>query len=83
LPQPTPNSTPSPVLSTEPARQSAAISAPEHNPLARAPGALGPMLDVHPPHEVTHTWKDFFIHIATIVVGLLIAIGLEQSEMSQ
>ena len=41
------------------------------------------MLDVHPPHEVTHTWKDFFIHIATIVVGLLIAIGLEQSEMSQ
>ena len=36
------------------------------------------MLDVHPPHEPTHTWKDFFIHIATIVVGLLIAIGLEQ-----
>ena len=37
------------------------------------------MLDVHPPHEATHTWKDFFIHIATIVVGLLIAVGLEQS----
>jgi hypothetical protein len=37
------------------------------------------MLDVHAPHEVLHTWKDFFIHIATIVVGLLIAIGLEQS----
>jgi hypothetical protein len=37
------------------------------------------MLDVHPPHEAAHTWKDFFIHIATIVVGLLIAIGLEQS----
>jgi len=37
------------------------------------------MLDVHPPHETTHTWKDFFIHIATIVVGLLIAIGLEQT----
>ena len=36
------------------------------------------MLDVHPPHEATHTWKDFFIHIATIVVGLLIAVGLEQ-----
>jgi len=36
------------------------------------------MLDVHPPHEAAHTWKDFFIHIATIVVGLLIAIGLEQ-----
>jgi hypothetical protein len=36
------------------------------------------MLDVHPPHEAAHTWKDFFIHIATIVVGLLIAVGLEQ-----
>ncbi|MES2392286.1 MAG: hypothetical protein V4555_11640 [Acidobacteriota bacterium] len=37
------------------------------------------MLDVHPPHEASHTWRDFFIHIATICVGLLIAIGLEQS----
>ena len=36
------------------------------------------MLDVHPPHSATHTWKDFFIHIATIVVGLIIAVGLEQ-----
>jgi hypothetical protein len=36
------------------------------------------MLDVHVPHP-THTWKDFFIHIATIVVGLFIAIGLEQT----
>jgi hypothetical protein len=37
------------------------------------------MLDVHPPHEAAHTWKDFFIHIITIVIGLLIAIGLEQT----
>jgi hypothetical protein len=37
------------------------------------------MLDVHPPHNPTHTWRDFFIHIATIVIGLLIAISLEQS----
>jgi hypothetical protein len=37
------------------------------------------MLDVHPPHEAAHSWRDFFIHIATICVGLLIAIGLEQS----
>jgi hypothetical protein len=37
------------------------------------------MIDVHPPHQATHTWRDFFIHIATISVGLLIAIGLEQS----
>jgi hypothetical protein len=37
------------------------------------------MLDVHPPHAPAHTWRDFFIHIATICVGLLIAIALEQS----
>ncbi|MGD0647403.1 MAG: hypothetical protein ABR971_05365 [Acidobacteriaceae bacterium] len=37
------------------------------------------MLDVHPPHTPTHTWRDFFIHIATIVIGLLIAVGLEQA----
>ena len=37
------------------------------------------MLDVHPPHKATHTWTDFFLHIATICIGLLIAIGLEQS----
>jgi hypothetical protein len=36
------------------------------------------MLDVHPPHASTHTWRDFFIHIVTIVVGLIIAVGLEQ-----
>jgi hypothetical protein len=38
-----------------------------------------PMLDVHAPHETVHTWRDFFIHIGTICVGLLIAIGLEQT----
>jgi len=37
------------------------------------------MLDVHPPHHPTHTWRDFFLHIATICVGLLIAIALEQA----
>jgi hypothetical protein len=36
------------------------------------------MLDVHPPHHAASTWRDFFIHIATIVIGLLIAVGLEQ-----
>jgi len=36
------------------------------------------MLDVHPPQHPTHTWRDFWIHVATICVGLLIAIGLEQ-----
>ena len=40
---------------------------------------LAPMLDVHAPHEDIHTWQSFFIHVATICVGLLIAIGLEQT----
>ena len=35
-------------------------------------------LDVHPAHHAATTWRDFFIHIATIVLGLLIAVGLEQ-----
>jgi hypothetical protein len=37
------------------------------------------VLDVHPPHHAATTWRDFFIHIATIVIGLLIAIALEQT----
>jgi len=37
------------------------------------------MLDVHPPHQSAHTWRDFLIHIATICIGLLIAIALEQA----
>lgn len=37
------------------------------------------MLEAHAPHEAIQTWKGFLIHIATIVIGLLIAIGLEQT----
>jgi hypothetical protein len=37
------------------------------------------MLDVHASHGSVHSWKDFFIHLGTIAIGLLIAIGLEQS----
>jgi hypothetical protein len=37
------------------------------------------MLDVHAPHESVHTWKSFFIHIAIITIGLLIAICLEKA----
>jgi hypothetical protein len=37
------------------------------------------MLDVHPVHSPIHGWRDFFIHIATIVVGLCIAVGIEQT----
>ncbi|MGP0056782.1 MAG: hypothetical protein ACLPQI_14620 [Steroidobacteraceae bacterium] len=42
------------------------------------PEISAPMLDVHAPYEPIHTWKSFVIHIATITIGLLIAIGLEQ-----
>lgn len=36
------------------------------------------MLDVHPSPHAAHGWRDFFVHIVTIVIGLLIALGLEQ-----
>ena len=38
-----------------------------------------PMIEVHAPHESVHTWKDILIHIGIITVGLLLAIGLEQT----
>ena len=37
------------------------------------------MLDVHAPHRTVHTWKDFLVHIAAIVIGLIIAVSLEQT----
>jgi hypothetical protein len=36
------------------------------------------MLDVHPTRHAAATWREFFIHLGTITVGLLIAISLEQ-----
>ena len=36
-------------------------------------------MEVHAPHHPLHSWRDFFIHIATITIGLLIALGLEAS----
>jgi hypothetical protein len=35
------------------------------------------MLDVHPPHGKMHGFKDFLLHLLTITIGLLIALGLE------
>ncbi len=35
------------------------------------------MLDVHPPHEPVHGWRDFLLHLATITIGLFIALMLE------
>jgi hypothetical protein len=35
------------------------------------------VLDVHPPHEPVHGWRDFVVHLFTITIGLLIALSLE------
>src|SRR5579863_3673394 len=35
------------------------------------------MLDVHAPHSKLHGSKDFFIHLFTITIGLLIATQIE------
>jgi hypothetical protein len=37
------------------------------------------MLEVHPAHEKVHSWAQFFVHIAAIVIGLIIAVSLEQT----
>jgi hypothetical protein len=37
------------------------------------------MIDIHPPHHAATTRRDFFIHLFTVVLGILIAIGLEQT----
>jgi hypothetical protein len=35
------------------------------------------VIDVHHPHEPIHGWRDFLLHLATITIGLLIALSLE------
>jgi hypothetical protein len=35
------------------------------------------VLEVHPPHEPVHGWRDFLVHLFTITIGLLIALSLE------
>ena len=50
---------------------------PETAPVPETTKEDVPVLDIHVP-QATHTWKDFWIHLGTITVGLLIAIGLEQ-----
>jgi hypothetical protein len=52
---------------------------PTQAPMASAPKEHASMLDVHPAQHAANSWNDFFVHIATIVLGLLIAVGLEQT----
>jgi hypothetical protein len=35
------------------------------------------VLDVHPPNEPVHSWRDFLVHLVTITIGLVIALSLE------
>jgi hypothetical protein len=34
-------------------------------------------MDVNPPQQSIHNWKDFLIHLVTITIGLFIALSLE------
>jgi hypothetical protein len=34
-------------------------------------------MDVHPAHHAPQTWRDFFIHLTTITIGLFIALTLQ------
>jgi hypothetical protein len=36
------------------------------------------MIDIHPPHHAPMTKREFFVHLFIVVLGILIAIGLEQ-----
>jgi hypothetical protein len=35
------------------------------------------VIEVHPPEHALHNWRDFFVHLSTITIGLLIALSLE------
>ncbi|HEY4009683.1 MAG TPA: hypothetical protein VGM11_05990 [Acidobacteriaceae bacterium] len=37
------------------------------------------MIDIHPPQHGAMTRRDFFVHLGIVVLGILIAIGLEQA----
>ena len=40
------------------------------------------MHEIHPLLHAARGWRDFFVHIGTIAVGLLLALGLEQSVLA-
>lgn len=37
------------------------------------------MIDIHPPQHAPMTLREFFTHLGIVVLGILIAIGLEQT----
>ncbi len=34
-------------------------------------------MDIHPPDEPIHSWRDVALHLGIVTVGILIALGLE------
>jgi hypothetical protein len=50
---------------------------PEENQNAQPEEKDSAMLDVHPVHKSIHDWRDFLLHLATITIGLFIALSLE------
>ena len=34
-------------------------------------------MDIHPPHGPVNSFKDFFLHLLTVILGILIALSLE------
>jgi len=39
-------------------------------------------MEVHAPDHGIHSWRDFLVHMGTVCVGLLLALGLEQSAVA-
>ena len=37
------------------------------------------MIDIHPPHHSATTRREFFVHLFIVILGILIAISLEQT----
>jgi hypothetical protein len=62
----------------------APAGAPDRKPHADQPAPHSqerpaPMLDVHPVHATISGWRDFFIHIVIVFIGLGLAISLQQT----
>jgi hypothetical protein len=70
-------------VSPDPPDEVAADSEPAElvaEPAAEIPvKEAAPMIDIHPPAHGGITRRDFFVHLFIVVLGILIAIGLEQA----
>ncbi|HMC90816.1 MAG TPA: hypothetical protein VKI45_00010 [Allosphingosinicella sp.] len=56
----------------------AAAAAPAAEPAPTTQEEAGAEMEIHRP-KAAHSWREFLIEIGTIVLGILIALGLEQS----